>query len=306
MNQSDQPSPLGSALLDMLASVWPSPMRQQVKRLGAEPCSEEYARGYTVEQFMSKVWHGMRLGNAMPPLWGKTVLEIGCGHGGITCYLAAIGAKRVVGIDLGVEHVLYGERLASEIARQSGRDPLPVSFAQMDAASLGFADGSFDAVYADNVFEHFSDPEAVLAELARVLRPGGIVLVPTFSSIRSKYGLHLKFGLKLPWANLVFSERTIIEALKRQARRRPELYQAYPGLAVAVRVRDVRRYHDLNDITHARFRAMAEHHGFRIRSFHVHATTTGRVVRRLIRRAEATPLLDVLSTGAAAILEKVV
>ncbi len=305
MSHPASPNPVGVALLDALASIWPSPLRAQIKRIGADPWTEEYALGYTTEQFMTKVWHGIRVGTAMPPLWGKTVLEIGCGHGGITCYLAAIGAKRVVGIDLNVDHVLYGRRLAAEIARQSGRPPLPVSFMQMDASNLALDHASFDAVYADNVFEHFSDPETVLRELARVLRPGGVVLIPTFSSINSKYGLHLKVGLKLPWTNLLFSERTIIEALKRQAQRRPELYDAYPGLGNAPeRVRDVRQFRDLNDITHQSFRALAERQGFVVRSFQVHATLTGRLARKLVPRIERTALLDVLSTGASAVLEK--
>jgi SAM-dependent methyltransferase len=48
-----------------------------------------------------------------------------------------------------------------------------------DAAALPFADGEFDAVLATEVLEHCPDPQAVLNEIRRILRPGGAVLITT-------------------------------------------------------------------------------------------------------------------------------
>ena len=174
----------------------------------------------------------------------------------------------------------------------------------MSATHLTFPDGTFDLVLADNVFEHFTEPEAVMREAYRVLRPGGGMLVPVFSSILSKYGLHLKHGLKLPGANLVFSERTIIRAMQRLADSDPKLLDLYPGLSDSPqRVRDLRRYKDLNDITYREFKAMAARCGFRVEMFSVYGTRLGKLMVRvpLVRN---TKLMDVLSTGAAAFLRK--
>jgi len=148
------------------------------------------------------------------------------------------------------------------------------------------------------------DPMGMLAECSRVLRPGGRLVVPLFSSIYSKFGLHLKHGLKLPWANVVFSEATILRAMQRLAGDNPRLYDVYPGLkSNPQRVRDVRRYRDLNDITYGSFKRMANESGFLLQSFKPFPTRLGMIVRRTPGLRD-TVVMDVLSTGASAVLRK--
>ncbi len=292
-----------SRILSFFASRWPNPVRQRTEKLGAEPGSDEFERAYAVAQYTRKMSSGLRL-TGVPPLWGLKILEVGCGHGGISCYLAGLGAKSVVGIDLNRRNLVFADELKGRIERESGR-PLAATFLPMNATELAFADASIDLVYADNVFEHFTEPQAVLAEMHRVLKPGGLLVAPIFSSIKSKYGLHLKHGLKLPWANLLFSEKTIIEAMRIQAAKRPELLDLYPGLRDDPRrVRDLRRYGDLNDITYRSFRQMAQECGFRVKKFRLFPTPLGRVLRKIAPRLERSKLLEILSTGAAALLQK--
>ena len=289
-----------AAFLSALASVWRNPVAARDERLGSEIGSVEYERAYTRDQFMSRVVNGFPLGRELPLLFGKEVLELGCGHGGVTCYLAGLGAKRVVGIDINTENFSHGLELAREF-----QNNLPIELIEMDCMNLTFEDESFDVVYADNAFEHYDDPERVMREAFRVLRHDGYLLVPTFSSILSKYGLHLKQGLKLPWANLFFSENTIVGAMQRQARKRPELFDWYSGLrGQPTCVRDLRKHKDLNDITHKKFLEMAMRTGFKVKTFRVHATRTGRLFRRFIPSLEQTVILDILSTGAGAVLQK--
>lgn len=295
---------LAARVLNAIASVWPNPLAGRNARFG-DLDSDDYHRAYAREQYMRRVRFGMGGSQIAPELWGKTVLEIGCGHGGISCYLASIGAKSVVGVDVNEVNLRYGRELASFIENEAGRS-LPVEFQVMDAHDLRFAGEAFDLVIADNLFEHVDNPQRVLSEAFRVLRPGGLLLVPVFSAIRSKYGLHLKQGLKVPWANLIFSEATIVEALRMQAERRPELHRAYPGLVGnPQRVREVRRHHDLNDITHDQFLRFATQAGFEVTAFQVFGTPVlGRAVLKFAPTIGHTKLGEVLSTGASALLTK--
>jgi ubiquinone/menaquinone biosynthesis C-methylase UbiE len=283
-----------------LAKNWPSPMARLTKELAAEPGTEAYDMAYAQHQFDWKVRNGI-----LREMTGLDVLEIGAGHGGISCYMAAVGAKSVVGLDLNVKHLEFARRFAKIVAGRYGPNyQLPVKFLEMSADRMTFPDASFDMVLADNVFEHFTEPEAVMKEAFRVLRPGGGMLIPVFSSILSKYGLHLKHGLKMPWANVFFSERTIIRAMRRLADADPNLFELYPGLANSPqRVRDLRRYKDLNDITYREFKAMTARTGFKLETFSVYSTRLGKLLIRvpLVRN---TKLMDILSTGAAAYLRK--
>lgn len=293
-------SAITARLLAAIVDRWPSPMAEQDERIGAHG-DEEHAAGYAREQFMRKVWFGFGVGRGLPPVWGRVIVELGCGHGGISCYLASLGPHAVLAVDINDESLSVAQRIRSEIETASGRS-LPLAFARMDIHRLGLPASSVDVVVADNLFEHVDDPAGLLAEARRVLRPGGLLVVPTFSSIRSKYGLHLKRGLRVPWANLVFSERTIVEALRIRARREPSLLDVYPGLATAKTVRDVRRHRDLNDITYDRFAELAAAEGFEVQGFRIHATPLGQVLRRILPGAGRTRLLEILSTGASATL----
>jgi ubiquinone/menaquinone biosynthesis C-methylase UbiE len=287
-------------LLYRLAKRWPSPMREMRVRIDAEPGTEEYERAYAQDQFNKKVRQGLSI-----PVHGLDVLEVGCGHGGVTCFLAVAGARSVVGIDINDRNLLRARDFVETQERRLGSGcKLPITLVEMNAYHLGFEAESFDVVVCDNSFEHFAKPDVVMREAARVLRPGGRLLVPVFSSIYSKYGLHLKNGLKLPWANLLFSERTIVRAMLRLAADDPKLVEIYPGLADSPeRVRDLRRYKDLNDMTFGRFKAMAAETGLEVEWFKPLPTPAGHVVRRLpvLRN---TRLMDVLSQGAGACLRK--
>ncbi len=127
--------------------------------------------------FAGLLRHGRRRAMAhLKPLRGETVLELGVGTG---LHLRDYPPScRVTAVDL--------SRAMLERAREriDGVDRSPVSFAQMDATRLGFADGSFDAVYAPHVATVVPDPPAIGREMARVCRPGGrVVLLNHFDGV---------------------------------------------------------------------------------------------------------------------------
>jgi ubiquinone/menaquinone biosynthesis C-methylase UbiE len=287
---------LGDWLLYRVARNWRSPLSADRPSPGVSDADD---LAYAQEQFDQRIRQGLGVS-----VFDRDVLEIGCGHGGISCFLAVAGARSVVGIDLNVRSLRFAQLFADRLGERLGSARLPLSFREMSAYEMDFPPDSFDLVVADNAFEHFMDPEEVLRQAFRVLRPQGRLLAPIFSSIYSKHGLHLKRGLKMPWANLLFSEQTIVRAMHRLAAERPELLDAYPGLKDSPRcVRDLRPYKDLNDITYGKFRRMAQQVGFRIEWMRLVPTRLGKIVERtpLVRRSI---LADIFSVGSAACLRK--
>jgi SAM-dependent methyltransferase len=90
------------------------------------------------------------------------VLDVGCGEGQVARLAAAGGASTVVGVDPTWAQVV--------VARDRAGGPV---YARADAAALPCRSGSVDAVVACLVFEHIRDVDDAIAEVARVLRPGG-------------------------------------------------------------------------------------------------------------------------------------
>ena len=94
---------------------------------------------------------------------GSRVLDVGCGMGNV---LGRLPQYERHGIDIVADFV--------EIARERGIDAIVG-----EVESLPYPDASFDAVLAIDIFEHVLDPNVAAAEILRVLRPGGAVLVRT-------------------------------------------------------------------------------------------------------------------------------
>ena len=100
---------------------------------------------------------------------GMHVLDAGCGVGYGSAFLAQT-ASRVVGVDQSEEAVAYARR-------RYGRPN--VEFAIGDLLALDRPDAAFDVVCAFETIEHLRDQEGFLAEMRRVLRPGGTFFVST-------------------------------------------------------------------------------------------------------------------------------
>ena len=96
---------------------------------------------------------------------GRAILDVGCGRGHIGEVVEEQG-----GMYTGVDFV----------ASRAG-----FRLALADATRLPFTDGSFDAVFCIDAFEHFPDPDQAVREFRRVLRPGGFVFlsVPNYANV---------------------------------------------------------------------------------------------------------------------------
>ncbi|HXY80832.1 MAG TPA: methyltransferase domain-containing protein [Gaiellaceae bacterium] len=109
-----------------------------------------------------------RVGSFVLPRGDERALDVGTGAGALALALAPL-VREVVGVDR------VPELLA--LARERARGLAGVTFVEGDAESLPFEDGSFDLVGTLRTLHHVPRPELVVAELVRVTRPSGRILV---------------------------------------------------------------------------------------------------------------------------------
>jgi ubiquinone/menaquinone biosynthesis C-methylase UbiE len=107
------------------------------------------------------------------PTIGECILDLGCGAGTFSELLAGeVGERgRVIGIDLSEDALQSAARLAAKVPAESLR------FEQGDAHAIGYEAATFDAAACISVLTFCHDPAQVVAELHRVLRPGGRLLL---------------------------------------------------------------------------------------------------------------------------------
>lgn len=107
-------------------------------------------------------------------LGGARVADVGCG-GGLLCESLALRGARVTGIDLSPAMISVAQLHAIEMK-------LPIDYRKQSAAALAAeAPAAFDAVCCMELAEHVPDPAVLVAELARLLRPGGSLFISTIN-----------------------------------------------------------------------------------------------------------------------------
>jgi demethylmenaquinone methyltransferase/2-methoxy-6-polyprenyl-1,4-benzoquinol methylase len=129
-------------------------------------------------------WRRVTAAAARPE--GAHVLDVAAGPGNVAVELVRQGAEQVTALDLSFNMLWEGAK----------RGHVGIAWVNSDALALPFADGTFDAVTISFGLRNVPDPEAALAEFARVTRPGGRVVVcefadPTWGPFREVYRRYL-------------------------------------------------------------------------------------------------------------------
>jgi ubiquinone/menaquinone biosynthesis C-methylase UbiE len=105
----------------------------------------------------------------LPRVPGARVLDLGCGQGNTTrCLADALEPGECIGVE-------FDAALAEYAQAQPGNPP-SVRFQQGDATHLPFPDASFDVVFCRYLLLHITEPERVVREMMRLVRPGGFAV----------------------------------------------------------------------------------------------------------------------------------
>jgi ubiquinone/menaquinone biosynthesis C-methylase UbiE len=183
------------------------------------------------------------LQSAVGPLAGLRLLDLGAGMGGFAV-AAALGGAQVTACE-------YNPAYCRIIELRAGRHGLRLPVFNAAGERLPFPDGAFDVATAWDVLEHVQDPRGVLAELARVLRPGGHALITAINRrawVDPHYHIRGLNWLPRPAAELIIAARGRSKsgAAFRDMQRLSEMhYFHYPELLrlcaeLGFRVRDMR------------------------------------------------------------------
>ena len=152
---------------------------------------------------------------------GERVLDLAAGTGTSSRTFTTAGAY-CVACDFSLGMLQVGARKAASGRRPDGPAPGPVRFAAGDALALPFRDGAFDAVTISFGLRNVADPDAALAEMLRVTRPGGRLVICEFG--------HLPAARLDDWYG-----RYLTTALPAVARRLSPSGDAYEYLAESIR-----------------------------------------------------------------------
>jgi len=150
---------------------------------------------------------------------GSDVLEVAPGPGYFAIELAKLGAYRITGLDISQTFV----EIARKNAAQNGVD---VDFRQGNAASMPFADESFDFLLCRAAFKNFAQPGQALEEMYRVLKPGGRGLIIDLKKDASPESVAAAVdGMDLGRVNTLITKLTFRFMLLKRAYTRKEFEQ---------------------------------------------------------------------------------
>jgi SAM-dependent methyltransferase len=138
-------------------------MSQTKARRTSANAGVERSRGESTASSLNVRYRVDRVSGYLSGRW----LDFGCADGGYSVEILRRGATEVVGVDVEEDRV----RAAQEAQRQGA------SYQVYDGKTLPFGDAEFDGVFANEVIEHVGDEFAALREIARVLKPGGHLVV---------------------------------------------------------------------------------------------------------------------------------
>lgn len=167
------------------------------------PHSEDKARfGHSIEARATRLYRGFY--RRFTTFEAKDIFELGAGPYSVKVYLGfGVKSYTLANLSFGPAFDAISD---TRIRRVITTDSL-----------VPIHNGSVDVVISENAFEHLQDYEAMIEELRRILRPGGILMARFSPLYYSPYGAHFHDVTMIPWVHLALSEPRLRELIERES-----------------------------------------------------------------------------------------
>ena len=164
-------------------------MSEQVHQMFSEIAPRYDATNDVLSMGVHRLWRrvAVRKSEAKP---GDSVLDCATGTGDLAlAFKRAVGAGEVIGTDFNAQMLSFAPKKAADAG-------LDVKFEVADAMKLPYADARFTVASISFGIRNVDDPKACVAELARVVKPGGRVVVLEFGQPSGLFGAFFRFYAK--------------------------------------------------------------------------------------------------------------
>ena len=196
----------------------------------------------------------------------KRVLDIGCGTGGRTAYLASLGASEVIGVDINEQEIeIAKQRIPELYSDLAGRVQFHSS-SEDDSLDLG----EFDIVILIDAMEHVVSPPAMMKLAHNYLKKGGEFFF-TCIGYYHRHGSHM--GM-MPFVNVIFSDETILNVMRWMVSRpdyKPNRFDSIPPIDRWKGIYDLRDRpgEHLNKLTIKKIQMLLRYSIFRSNSYDI-------------------------------------
>jgi SAM-dependent methyltransferase len=154
----------------------------------------------TTKKFRDRFWRDIDFS-------GKTVLDFGSGLGGRAPYLVELGAEQVICLDINTSELRLGRQYTAELFPNAADSIRFVHPNDLESGEVA------DVALLVDCFEHFATPLVPLAQVLRMLRPGGLAWIGSIGWMHHAAS-HCNCYIPIPWCQAVFSERAIIRTIQ--------------------------------------------------------------------------------------------
>jgi 2-polyprenyl-3-methyl-5-hydroxy-6-metoxy-1,4-benzoquinol methylase len=219
--------------------------RMYKRRNSASAARQTTERGnssaaYWQWQFDSSAEYFTKFCDVLDVIRGKRVLEIGCGIGGRTCFLATQGVEHIVGTDINHNEIATARDLANNGLSAEYRSR--VDFIEVSEVQTEIKGGPFDVVMLIDSLEHVRDPLAMLNHAWALTRPGGLCFFSTIGWYHHRAS-HVSSIVPIPFATVFFSDHQILDTVRKIVSApyyKPSMWDSNPP---------VRRWEDVNNLS---------------------------------------------------------